>query len=216
MQSDTQTTISNEQRSIEYLNSLVSEYLVFIDTCSWMDESITEFIDHLIVALQSQNKAIYLTLGVRNELQKFLDDSSNANRQSKAKRAAREIKRLTDRKLLNFIGDTNDTFTDNILLSVFNKYRLKYKLALVTQDRALCNDILNLNNIQSSRGFPVVVRRINRFGYLSPFSDSLTPTNNTLQTAKVTPNSPAFKICKSLTPLSNNPLKVWLFTTTCG
>ena len=203
--------INAEQQSMEYLKKLVKEYLVFIDTCSWMNDEICAFVDHLIVALRDSGRKIYLTLGVRNELQKFIDDKNDEERRKKALRAAKEINRLSDAKMLAYIGDPHDSFTDNILLSVFNKYRLKNKLALITQDRALGNDILSLNNIQSSKGFPVVVRRINKYAYLSAFDNANGSGRNSAPVSSSVSariSAPKYRIVQNVVSLQNKPLKV--------
>lgn len=192
-----------------YLDKLVSEYKIFIDTCSWMHDKIELFIEHIIPPLQKHQQKIYLARSVYEEVAKHLNDTTNSKRHAAAASAARAINRLVELDLIIRIGSDSDTFTDNILLSVFNKYRLSHKLALVTQDRALGADIQNLNAIQSSKGLPIVVRRINGGGYLSPFTDN-NPSTNYVSHKSTAPaaQANAFKVASSITKIQNSPIRV--------
>jgi len=47
-------------------------------------------------------------------------------------------------------GDKNDSFADNVFITVFTKFRLQHNLCLITQDVGLSEDIMNLGKNSSS------------------------------------------------------------------
>ena len=194
-----------EERAREYLRWLVREYTVFIDTCSWMEQEIELFARHLIDALDGTDKAVYLALSVYNELVKLSQDNENTERCEKASRAIFVIRSLKAHGKLILIGEPGDTFADNILYSKFSEFRLTMKMALVTQDKELSREILGLNEIQSSRGLPIVVCRINQYGYLSVFNPNNGLNDNSTQTPL---SAPKFRLATRLPTIPNQVIRV--------
>ena len=76
---------------------------------------------------------------------------------------------MQKQKKITLKGEYSDNFTDHVLLSVFTKHRLNYKLLLITQDTNLASDILNLNNIQSVKANKIIVKRLNKDGNIDEF-----------------------------------------------
>lgn len=95
---------------------------------------------------------------------------SDTTLHARAVKARETIHILKSAKLVDIIGDKTDNFADNVFLTVFTQFRLKYNLLLITQDNDLAQDI---KNIAKSRAVNttnrIVVRRINKRGFLSPF-----------------------------------------------
>ena len=53
-----------EQRSIKYLNEVVADYKIFIDTCSLLSEFAESFWEHIIPILRQQKASIIESLNL--------------------------------------------------------------------------------------------------------------------------------------------------------
>lgn len=51
-----------EQRSIKYLNEVVSDYKIFIDTCSLLSEFAESFWEHIIPILRQKKTSIIVNV----------------------------------------------------------------------------------------------------------------------------------------------------------
>jgi len=64
--------------------------------------------------------------------------------------AAHELlTRMESRGIVEVYGGSEESFADNVLQMVIVRFRIKYHLWLLTQDRALVADVLKLSNAQS-------------------------------------------------------------------
>ncbi len=76
------------------------------------------------------------------------------------------INRLRKEGVIDFRGEDNDGPEEGLILSLFAKFRHDYKLALFSQDKQLIEDILQLNKMRSSEGYPIEICFINEDGVL--------------------------------------------------
>lgn len=204
-----------EQQARNALERFVSNSIVFIDTCSLMHRNAEKLTDELIPVLSANQKKIIIPVRVVEELEKHLD-SPIPNTQEAAKRAIALLKKLTVQKLVDYRGEDSDNFADNVFYSVFAKHRMQHRLLLITQDGDLAMDILQLNDSKSAKGYPIKVKRINRFGFLSNFrKDFQKPGEAKTQTSKPTkPARPAppkiqkFELRTELTKLKEEAMSV--------
>lgn len=150
------------------LENYVKNFKIFIDTCAWLDHSIELFLKEIVPILQQENKHIILPQKVYEELSRLCNDDKLAEL---AKKSIDNINILKSASLLKIYGDKNDNFADNVFLTVFTKYRLKYNLLLITRDNNLANDIINITKTKSvfSR-YVIFVRSIDKNGNLKEFS----------------------------------------------
>ena len=163
-----QTEKENKARSM--LEEYVKEWKIFIDTCSILHIDINKFWMNIYPLLEKYNKKIIVPLRVIEELEKHKENISNANLSKRAKEALISLEYLRKKDLLEIRGETNDNFSDNVFQVVFTKFRMNYKLLLITQDNDLSKDIDSLNNNKSVKANPVNVKRINQYGFLSDYS----------------------------------------------
>lgn len=166
------------ERAAKKLESLVKKNdRIFIDTCSVLNDAFVPFMAHIIPLLKKESKNLIVPLRVVDELKKISDDQSRGDAlRKKALLGLDAVTGVKSRELFQVMGEDEDNFADNVFLTVFTKFRLQYKMLLVTQDNGLADDISNLNNLKSNRGKPIVVQQINQYGNLSPVG-----TNNTHQ-----------------------------------
>ena len=162
--------IEKENKARSMLEEYVKEWKIFIDTCSILHIDINKFWMNIYPLLEKYNKKIIVPLRVIEELEKHKENISNANLSKRAKEALISLEYLRKKDLLEIRGETNDNFSDNVFQVVFTKFRMNYKLLLITQDNDLSKDIDSLNNNKSVKANPVNVKRINQYGFLSDYS----------------------------------------------
>ena len=122
---------------------------VFIDTSSLMmeDASATFMWRHLVPTLRNSGvRFVIVPKSVVEELNRLVDNRDNTTaRQAQA--ARKLVKELVGENNAEIFGEDDDgSFADNLFQAIFTRYRLKYRLILITQDRSLAKEILSLNN----------------------------------------------------------------------
>lgn len=167
-----------EQRSKNFMIDIVKNYRIFIDTCSLLSEYADSFWEHIIPVLTNEKANIIVPLRVYEEVEKYANDvelckkeaPDNPNLNHAAKCAKEKIIKLQTEGLVRVLGDENDNFADNdnVFLTVFTQYRMKYNLILITRDKNLVADILRISDSKAvTVSTKILVRRINKHGYLS-------------------------------------------------
>lgn len=165
-----------EQRSKNFLIDIVKNYKIFIDTCSLLSEYAESFWEHIIPILTNEKASMIVPLRVYEEVEKYANDlelckkkaADNPGLNLAAKRAKARIIKLQTEGLVRVLGDENDNFADNVFQTVFTQYRMKYNLILITQDKNLATDILRISESKAvTVSTKILVRRINKHGYLS-------------------------------------------------
>lgn len=162
-------------KSEKYLKNAVSGYRILIDTCSLLDENADRFWEHMVPLLQAEGKHIAVPVCVLEEADKFARDRNACQRKSdpeglhrRARKAVYGINKLLEAGLVELYSDPDDKHADNVMLSVLTKKRLDHNLMLITQDKALAQDMLR-RTLDASvvTNCRLRVARINRYGYLS-------------------------------------------------
>lgn len=178
-----------EQRSKNFLIDIVKNYKVFIDTCSLLSEYADSFWKHIIPVLTNEKASIIVPLRVYEEVEKYANDLELCKRKAPdnpglnqaARRAKEKIIKLQSEGLVRVLGDENDNFADNVFLTVFTQYRMKYNLILITQDKNLAADILRISDSKAvTVSTKTLVRRINKHGYLSFIETQKTEAKKTI------------------------------------
>lgn len=149
---------------------------IFIDTCSLLDAGADKFWMKIIPFLYKYGKYIVVAVRVYQEVQKFAFDATYAQRKGKpelrqiALTVLARIEELHKVGLVQFFGDANDNFADNVFQTVFTQHRLKYNMLLITQDRNLSTDIINISKSRSvTTSNKITVMRITNNGILREF-----------------------------------------------
>lgn len=209
-QTDEKTLSDHAQSNLEYC---FTNYKVFIDTCSLLHFAADKFWINAVPLINKTGNKIIIPLRVIDELKKHSQNHKNSKLADKATMAIDNINRLMKADLVEIRGESTDNFTDNVFQVVFTKFRMSYKLLLITQDFNLATDILNLNKIKSVKANQVYVKRINQYGFLSNFSmNQSKESSGTVYKKSVEENSPdedeKFALSKSITSIPDVPLKV--------
>lgn len=156
------------QKSQATLMRFCRDYKIFIDTCAIMDSNIKAFYLHIREYLLEFNSKIYVPYRVVDELNK---NFQVLEKRESVIEALTFLEVLNSDGLLSIIGDdTDENFVDNLFLTKFTGMVMEQKVLLVTQDKRLATDVLNLNRRESVRNVNAIcVGRINNYGYLSNF-----------------------------------------------
>ncbi len=155
-----------EEPADPQLEVLVRERMIMMDTCTLMHEGCDKLIDRLLPLLVKYGRSVCLPQRVIEELRHHSWDHRDRSRAASAARGYQLCKRLQDAGCLSVRSSRLDSFADNVLFVLFSKYRYHEHLLLITQDRKLTMDILQLNKTQSSAGYPAEVMFIDKDGKL--------------------------------------------------
>ena len=197
------------------LESYVKDSKIFIDTCSILHPKSDRFWENIIPFLIQYQKKVIIPLRCIEELEKHKANTEKQKLADKANNCLKTLEKLIKAGFVEVRGEKSDNFADNVFYVVFSKFRMNYKLLLITQDNSLAQDINNINEIKSVKAKPVKVKKINNFGYLSNFAwnyDNIKSEkpHNIKQNNRdvVSDDYEVFKICKSVTSLDDSIFEV--------
>lgn len=200
-----------ESRGKSFLEHYVKDRKIFIDTCSLLSKGADRFWEHVIPLLHQYHNKIIIPLRVVEELQKHQKSTAKPQLAEDANHSLRQLQQLLQAGYVEIRGEASDNFADNVFQTVFTKFRMQYKLLLITQDNDLAKDILNLNKQKSVRANPVQVLRINPYGYLNVFQWSRskeTPSHNQPEPEEENHQPDRFQLCTKVTQLEDTVLPV--------
>lgn len=161
------TEIIEEGIPSQSLDELVKKHKIFIDTCSLLSPHAGQFWKNIIPFLKKYNNRVIIPQKVIEELKKHSKQSEKTDLASASLQTLKFLTQLQKQSLIDVRGEAGDNFADNVFQVVFTKFRMNYHLMLITEDKDLAEDILKLNDSKSVKAKPIIVKRINRFGYLS-------------------------------------------------
>ncbi len=151
---------NNNLKTTATLEELVSTTKIFLDTSSWMSPSIETFENAVVPLLYQYHSTLVVPLCVFKEVEKKLHCGLSAA-EARADTALRVMRRMADAGLIEYYGsETDGTFADVLFDSLFRRLRIKYRLALITNDYNLATSILSINDTSYCYGFPVVVQAL--------------------------------------------------------
>jgi len=188
------------------LDFIVKSSKIFIDTCTLMHAGAEKFFYSNLkpILIFYQQKAI-VPKKVIDEIER-LRIKSDISCKVKAEKGIRILKNYLDNQLLVIRGERNDPFADNLFQYVFTKFRTKYNLTLLTQDRNLAQDILGLKiakSIQSNKSIKVFFLKAN--GDLLDWEKRQSNIKIRFNKANITKK---FSVCKTPITYSERQLNV--------
>ena len=136
------------------LLSVIKDYLIFVDTCSLMEDGSkdifsNEFCDQLV----KNNRKIKILDRVLVELNNHIN-SNNVRKKQLAVNGMQVIENFKKYDCIDIIkvgqDSKKDPIPDELFQSIFVYYRSKNKICLITQDVNLSHDILTLNSSRST------------------------------------------------------------------
>ena len=189
---------------LAFLESFVKDYKIFIDTSSLLEESAENFFQNIVPILEREQKALILPMSVYKELKNLANDAdyckqkypNNPELNIRAIQACKNIIRLSKKNFIGIFADPDDgDFADNVFLHVFTKKRMQYNLLLITQDRGLASEIINLGKDNAAvKGIKKIsVQRLDKDGSLKNIFSSAVES----ESEEIPPNE-CFAIAKEI------------------
>lgn len=149
----------------EFLKNLVQFHVIMIDTCSLMESGCSILLEKMIPFLKQYKKKVVIPGRVIDELKRHYN-SGEVKKHIAAQNGLKMCRKLQNEGCVNFPGDESDNFADNTFCVRFQMLKGQYHLVLITQDRNLSYDILQLNDSQINKGKPIEVYKVLKNGYL--------------------------------------------------
>ncbi|WP_308682358.1 PIN domain-containing protein [Stomatobaculum longum] len=151
------------------------KYLIFIDTCSLMNENFYEFYD-IFVGLSQESSVLYVPYVVMEELKRLIKKGGDIAKV--AKNRLEFIAVQCENKKMQIVGDEEDKRTnefgkkvihaDRVLIEKLIYFRNDSRSSLlITQDYGVTVDALKQNEWQSTKSnAQIIVKKIGREGVL--------------------------------------------------
>ena len=143
--------------------------IIMRDTCFAMSNGFQKFVEGIEVDLMANNKKIVVKSVVMAELYRHMGSSDNEVKEN----ATRAVSIICMRRNIFDIDEDKVTteailkgFADVEFITDFTRSRIRYRMALLTNDYKLGKDISDLNNLESCYGKKVEVFFLNRSGDL--------------------------------------------------
>lgn len=152
------------------LDNLLDENdVIMLDTCFAMRDEFLGFIDSIEIELMTRRKKIVVKSVVMAELFRLL----GAEDKKICSKATNAVSTICMKRNIFDIDEKNisteailKAFVDVELFTDFAKNRIKYRMALLTNDYNLGKDIIELNNLGSCYGKKIEVFSLNKYGCL--------------------------------------------------
>lgn len=193
-----------------YLESCVQKYKIFIDTCSLMDSNAEMFWKEMVPLLKRYQKYIIVPKRCEEEIARFKQNKSDITRAAAAHNAHKMLRILVKDGLVQIRGEETDGIADNVFIAVATKFRMKYNMLLITQDKALAKEFEALgDSIAVSHTKKIIARRINNYGFISPLNNNAaSPSASSAPHASRIADSEKFRIMKRVTSVVDKTLPV--------
>lgn len=131
--------------SSEDFNNIAENYRVFLDQTVLLEDGFSDAIQSLAFALKNNRNKLIIPLKVIEEIQHQMM-SSNENTAFLAQSGMKLLVEMQNEELVEIRGEKSDVNIISTFVSVFAKFKCVNRLALITCDCKLANQILELNN----------------------------------------------------------------------
>ena len=161
--------VSDErQKALNGLEEYVKGWKIFIDTCSLLEPVAEQFWKNIIPFLKQYSAKVIIPYRCIQELEKHQNNKQDVELAKTSRNALKILAQLKNSGYIDIRGEKTDNFADNVFNVVFAKFRMKYNLLLITQDRDLAEDLLKLNDSKSvTSAYTIHVKKLNQYGFLS-------------------------------------------------
>ena len=143
---------------------LAERYHIFLDDTILQQAAFSKAIQRFSLAMKENQKKFIIPLKAVESLQAMLG-SNDSEKVKDAKAALQILIQLQEESLVEIRGEKGDSSVITTLVSVFAKFKRTNRLALLTENPALAQQVLALNN-DTMGGFPIRVFHISKTGTL--------------------------------------------------
>ena len=151
------------------LVTIAKYYKVFLTTDILEHKNAEVFLNKFTSLLKEFNNKIIIPLRVI----KFMQDSMLSLKPEvygPAKKGLDLLVKLQKEEVIDIRGEESDDTVNNLIQSVFAKHRINWRLMLFTQNRELTEDVLALNSSKGTKGYNIVVGKLNDDGTVEGIS----------------------------------------------
>ena len=135
--------------------------ITMLDTCTIMQSGFPSVISSCAKKLSGTGRRLGLHCSVINELAGIRADPRQSRKDREAaNERLRLISGIIDNGTIGLIGKCSDAFFDECALEYALSNRRTQKIAIITQDRKLSDDLLMMNTMGSVEGKPISVFRL--------------------------------------------------------
>lgn len=142
-------------RNNDLISDITEHYKIFLDDTALCEMSDVLCFSELIERMKQMEKKFIIPLRAIDSIHNQLL-SEDMEQKELISKGIQNITRLRSLGMADIRGEENDVTILSTLVSVFSKYKMIYRLALITQNRHLANAILALNK-DDIVGFPILV-----------------------------------------------------------
>ena len=153
--SDTTSVLVNED-----FNNIAENYRVFLDQTVLFEDDFSNAIQPLALSLKKSGNKFIIPLKVIEAIQHQLM-SSNENDVYLAKNGMKLLMGMQNENLVDIRGEKSDVNIISTFVSVFAKFKCVNRLAIITCDANLAEQILALNN-DAIGGFNILVLKYSK------------------------------------------------------
>lgn len=150
--------------SADIVDDMIENYKIFIDDTALCEISSENQIASLISKMQQATKRFIIPLRVVDSIQSRLLNEEPSYIEI-ARNGMANLQHFQKLGISEIRGEQSDVTITTTLVSVFVKYKVLYRLALITQNKKLAETILALNT-DGIGGFPILVLRFSADGIL--------------------------------------------------
>lgn len=194
------STPDSSDISNEDFSNIAESYRVFLDQTVLLEDGFSSAIKPLALAMKSNGNKFIIPLKVIQTIQHKLMsfDNEEANL---AQGGMKLLMSLQNEDLVDIRGEKGDVNIISTFVSVFAKFKCVNRLALITCDSKLANQILALNNNEIG-GFNILVLKYSDDKRIKKWEQDDVNINNTEE-------SISFKEKSALENSATNPLMGW-------
>lgn len=184
-----------------------------IDTCSMLNKNFEQSVEILTPFLKKSGKKLIIPYACYNELKKH-SEKEGISIAERAKIVLNYLDFLLEQELIRILGSSEDNpHADNVLQTVFTKFRTKYWLYLITEDKKLRRDILKLNDSESVIGRKIEIVNIDYILNYKKREEELEDVAENIDSHSPQINSEKkkkkrFKVCETITDIPNEIIKI--------
>ena len=152
-------------RAAEFLTRAVQRYVIIVDTCTLLNDAFLNLYRRLTPLLNAEGKKLVIPTSVTAELKHLL--ITRPDLRSKIANVFAFLEEEYVAEMIEFQGDETEVFGDQQILSLASKLFLTSDVMLLTYDKNLARDALNLKNLGSIKGHDISVNRVSKHGFIS-------------------------------------------------
>ena len=160
-----------EAAAVRLMDKLIRDNYVFVDFSSLVAPMAAKTFEALLPFLEKYRKKLNVTKSAINKMSALSQKDPNSEEGRLCGERVTTLLRLKEQGYALIRSNGNDANSAHDMYTCCSHFRLQGSLLVITQDEKLALDLISLNKQRSTAGKPIIVKRVNKYGYLSPVFD---------------------------------------------